>query len=36
MTIFNWVVTIAFVLFGVAMLLHIRKEATDAHGKNRK
>lgn len=31
-----WTIASAVVLFGVALLLHVRKEAKDAHGKERK
>lgn len=36
MTIFNWAATIAIVLIGVAVLMHIAKNPRDAHGRNRK
>ena len=35
MTVFDWTVTGAIVLLGIAMLAHIAKEAKDAHGKTR-
>lgn len=31
----EWVLVGAFLLHAVAMLLHVRKEPKDAHGKNR-
>lgn len=36
MTVFEYFLAGAIVIFGIAILLHIRKEPSDAHGKNRK